>query len=113
MAQHTQLGIHGENVAVNYLLENNYKVLHTNWRLRKYEIDIIAHKNNTLIFVEVKTRTAAILNVNDVITSAKQKQLINALHHYCMLNNIQDNAQIDILLRNAQNEIEHIQDAFR
>jgi putative endonuclease len=113
MAQHIQLGILGENVAVNYLLANNYTILHTNWRLRKYEVDIVAHKNNTLIFVEVKTRTSIIHNVNDVITRAKQKQLIDALHNYCVLNNIMYDAQIDVLLINTNNKVEHIHDAFR
>ena len=52
-------GKFGENIAVDYLKQNGYKIVSTNWHYSKNaEIDIIAEENkNTLVFVEVKTRT--------------------------------------------------------
>jgi putative endonuclease len=46
----------GENIAYQYLINNNYLILARNHKERFDEIDIIArHHNGTLIFCEVKT----------------------------------------------------------
>jgi putative endonuclease len=50
-------GNKGEDLATAHLLQNNYTILHRNWRFKHAEVDIIAHRNNKLHFVEVKTRT--------------------------------------------------------
>jgi putative endonuclease len=113
VAQHNITGQQGELLAQQYLLANGYVILHTNWRYRKYEIDIVAQKNNTLIFVEVKTRSGSINDVNEIITRAKQKQLVDALHNYCILHNVTIDAQIDILIISNATTIEHLQDALR
>ena len=48
----------GEAVAFNYLIENNYKILNTNFSCKLGEIDIIAQKDDYIVFVEVKARTS-------------------------------------------------------
>ncbi|ETR74133.1 MAG: endonuclease [Candidatus Magnetoglobus multicellularis str. Araruama] len=53
-----QLGKDSETLAVNYLLENGYTIIQRNFRTKGGEIDIIARENNTLVFVEVKSRTS-------------------------------------------------------
>ncbi len=113
MAQHNITGQHGEAIAQQYLTNKGYVIVQCNWRYRKFEVDIIATHNNTLIFVEVKTRSSSTINAGSVITNAKQQQLINALHEYCVLHNITTNAQIDVLLINGNNQIEHLQDVVR
>lgn len=113
MAQHNTTGQHGEVLAQEYLINKGYTIVQCNWRYRKFEIDIVATYNNTLIFVEVKTRASTIINASAVITNAKQTQLINALHEYCVLHNITTNAQIDVLLINGNNHVEHLQDVLR
>lgn len=45
-----------EDFAAEYLSSNNYKIVERNFYSRFGEIDIIAVKNDTLIFVEVKAR---------------------------------------------------------
>lgn len=48
----------GEAKAKEYLEKQGYKILATNWHFsRNAEIDIIAKEKDTLVFVEVKTRT--------------------------------------------------------
>ena len=47
----------GENLAVTYLISHHYLIIERNVRFIEGEIDIIAKKQNQLIFVEVKTRT--------------------------------------------------------
>ncbi|MBA3829305.1 MAG: YraN family protein [Taibaiella sp.] len=56
MSKHKETGIKGEQIAVKFLINKGYSVLHTNWRFGKKEVDIIATKGDTLVFVEVKTR---------------------------------------------------------
>ena len=75
MATHNELGILGEQLALEYLVEKGYKVLEKNWRYLKAEIDIIAQKDNTLIIVEVKTRTSTFFgNPEDFVTKTKVKR---------------------------------------
>ena len=50
------LGKLGEQYGVNHLKKKNYQILKTNYQSRFGEIDIIARKENTIVFVEVKTR---------------------------------------------------------
>ena len=47
----------GENIATQFLTENNYTILKRNYRYSKNEIDIICKKDRFLVFVEVKTRS--------------------------------------------------------
>lgn len=51
-------GKYGEDIAVNYLIKNKYKIIERNYHFSRYgEIDIIALDKNTLCFIEVKTRS--------------------------------------------------------
>ena len=54
---HLQTGILGERVAADYLQSKGYTIVSRNYRFLKYEIDIIAKKDQYIVFVEVKTRT--------------------------------------------------------
>jgi putative endonuclease len=49
-------GAKGESYAVNLLEKNGYKIIERNFRRPWGEIDIVAVKDDTLVFVEVKTR---------------------------------------------------------
>ena len=56
--QHLRLGTQGENLACRFLKKNGYKVLYRNFKGRTGgEIDVICRDRDTLVFVEVKTRT--------------------------------------------------------
>ncbi len=56
------LGKIGERVALKFLKKQGFKIIQTNFQNKRGrrlgEIDIIARKNNQLIFVEVKSRWA-------------------------------------------------------
>jgi putative endonuclease len=54
---HLRRGARGEKLARRYLKRNGYKILFRNFRGRSGgEIDIVCRDNDTLVFVEVKTR---------------------------------------------------------
>src|SRR6202171_47146 len=56
--EHLRLGTRGEKLACRFLRRNGYKVLYRNFRGRSGgEIDIVCRDKDTLVFVEVKTRT--------------------------------------------------------
>jgi putative endonuclease len=57
-AQHLQRGARGEKLACRFLRRNGYKILYRNFKGRSGgEIDIVCRDRDTLVFVEVKTRT--------------------------------------------------------
>ena len=52
-------GKQSEAIAKEYLIKSGYKILDLNWHYSKNaEIDIIAEEKDTIVFVEVKTRTS-------------------------------------------------------
>src|SRR2546423_8714677 len=55
--RHLRLGTRGENLACRFLKKNGYKILYRNFRGRTGgQIDIVCRDQDTLVFVEVKTR---------------------------------------------------------
>ncbi|MEV4244926.1 YraN family protein [Streptosporangium canum] len=57
MAAKDELGRHGEQVAVDYLLAHDMQILDRNWRCPDGEIDVVAREGRALVVVEVKTRS--------------------------------------------------------
>src|SRR5436309_5404805 len=56
--RHLRLGTKGENLACQFLRKNGYKILYRNFRGRTGgEIDVVCRDGDTLVFIEVKTRT--------------------------------------------------------
>ncbi len=55
MAAHNELGKEGELLAANHLQSEGYVIRHRNWRCGHKELDIVAEKDGTLVFVEEKT----------------------------------------------------------
>ena len=56
MAHHNKLGKEGELIAFMFLQKEGFQILKTNWCYQKSEVDIIAQKDDFLVFIEVKTR---------------------------------------------------------
>ncbi len=76
-------GTYGENIATNFLNENGFVVLERNWRYKHCEVDIICKKNNTIHFIEVKTRTSNEFgNPEESINDKKMNALKKAAEQY-------------------------------
>lgn len=99
-AAHLELGERGERAALEYLKKcEGYKIVAANFRLplgrglrgRKLtaEIDIIAYDENTLVFIEVKTRTSdEIAPPERAVDLRKQRQIARAARRYRQLMNV-------------------------
>jgi putative endonuclease len=111
-----ELGIYGEQLAQKHLIKNGYSVKATNYRYLKYEIDIVAEKNNQLVVVEVKTRqTAEIGQPWMAVTRKKQRQLIQCANYYVQSKDLDTSIRFDIISivhNNYRTNLEHIIDAF-
>ena len=116
MAQHNELGKLGEELAVDYLIKKGYKIREKNWRYLKAEVDIIVQKENTLIAVEVKTRTSDYFgDPQDFITKKKIKLLVMAMNEYVISKDLNVEVRFDIIaiLKNKkETKIEHLKNAF-
>ncbi len=72
-----EVGILGEKIAVDYLSKQGYRVLETNFRCREGEIDIVAEKDDFLVFVEVRTRrSTSFVTPEESVTPSKIERLI-------------------------------------
>ena len=113
-----QFGKEGEDLACDFLEKEGYKIVKRNWHFGHGEIDIIAEKNNTLVFVEVKSRkTLEYGHPELAVTKKKQQQIKTMAEAYLYINKITDtDCRIDvisILLQDKKHpEINHIENAF-
>ena len=111
-----ELGKLGEDLAVNYLVDNGYQILERNWRSGHKEIDIIALKDGVLVIVEVKTRKSDEFGDPDIaVGKLKQRMLIWAADAYVRYKNLNVDVLFDIIsivISDGEPEIEHIEDAF-
>ena len=118
MADHNDFGKIAEDLAVDFLVRNQYKILARNFRYLKAEVDIIAEFDNQIIIVEVKARnTDAFLEPQEAVNKKKIRLLISAASYYIEENNIDKEVRFDIIsvLPNKKKtlEIHHITDAFQ
>lgn len=116
MAEHNNLGKKGEIAALAYLLQNNYQMINCNWRCRNYEVDIIARQDDTIIFIEVKTRSSSFWGYpEEAISKRRIKRLVEAADYYIKANDITSDVRFDviaIIMKNDTPEILHFEDAF-
>ncbi len=98
MAHHNSTGVLGEQMAITWLLEKGFVILHQNWRHSHWEVDVIATLNNVLHFIEIKTRrTRKFGYPEDDVTKKKLTNLINASEEFCYQYPVWKNIQFDIL----------------
>lgn len=103
----------GEKLAEAYFLDNGFKVLERNYRYRRSEIDLICANSDLLLFVEVKYRsTSTYGNPEEFVSNNQQIKILEAADEYIHQINWQHNVRFDIIAINAQDHMEHFQDAF-
>ncbi|MBD3156798.1 hypothetical protein GF369_03135 [Candidatus Peregrinibacteria bacterium] len=81
------IGTKGERYAALFLRKRGYCVIHQNVYTPRSEIDIIARKDATLCFIEVKARKTLCCGLpEESLTTRKYRLLIKSawwyMHHY-------------------------------
>lgn len=107
------IGKQGEDEVEKYLIKNGYKILDRNFSCKIGEIDIIALKNNQIIFIEVKTRTNTEYGLPiEAITKIKLKHIYKTAEYYLYSKNLQnEEVRIDaiaVYVQDNKYNINHI-----
>ncbi|MCC6753463.1 MAG: YraN family protein [Saprospiraceae bacterium] len=115
--RHLDTGKRGEAIARNYLEEKGYRILDSNWRHGKTELDLVALLGSILVFVEVKTRSSSRFGeAAGFVDERKQALVQEAAAAYMTQMNYQWEVRFDVigvqLAANGSYEIEHYEDAF-
>lgn len=117
MASHNDTGKDGEQLALGYLRQNGFEILHCNWRFLKYEIDIIAKKGDRLHFIEVKSRNYFPgAHPEESVTKKKFNFIKNAAEEFLYRHPEYIHVQIDVLAitfhKTGEPEFFFIEDVF-
>lgn len=121
-SQKRALGQAGEQLAQRHLQAAGYEIVQTNWRCAHGEIDIIARKDEVLVFVEVRTRRSrdqggALEMAFMSLGARKQAQLRKLAYHYLEQTGAEpDLWRIDVIAVGVSADgrpvIEHMEDAL-
>lgn len=116
MTESRKTGLRGEIYASRYLRNKGYTIKDANYRLSGGEIDIIAEKDDTVCFVEVKTRSAgAYFSPSEAVDYQKENNIRNVAAAYISRYKPEKNTRFDIIeiiLDKEIYKVRHIENAF-
>lgn len=111
-----KFGKEGEQEAIKYLKNKGYCILDINWHFHRYEIDIIARKEDIIAIVEVKTRATGYFgNPEDAVNRKKRDRIIKSANAYIEEKNLDVEVRFDIasvLKTKDKTKLNYIEDAF-
>ena len=116
-SEDSALGDRAENLAARHLRNLGYKIIVRNYMTPVGEIDIICRDADTLVFVEVKSRTADNPAPEDQVNQQKQHQITKAAKSYLSRYGYpQPPARFDVVAvvwpKGGSPEIRHTKNAF-
>jgi putative endonuclease len=112
-------GERGERAAVLYLLFRGYRILERNFLCPPGEIDIVASKRGTIVFVEVRTRQeGALVDPIVSITDMKLAHIMDTARYFLIVRGKKEAfCRFDIISVSVRglfrSRIRHYKDAFR
>jgi len=108
-----QIGEWGEAVALRHLESKGYCIHARNWRTPEGEVDIVAQDGETIVFVEVKTRTTHDFGwPEESITVTKSRRLQRAAWAYLQAHEMLDAMwRIDVIAidRSSSGAVERLE----
>lgn len=109
-------GNQGEALAAQWLEQQGFTIITKNFQVRLGEIDIVARKEQSIVFVEVKTRKQASFNLGATITITKQRRIGRAATSFILshaIKNMSFRFDVIIVVGSETNySIQHIPNAF-
>ena len=109
------LGDWAENLAAEHLAAQGMEIVERNARTKVGEIDLVAADGETLVFVEVRSRTDPDqVHPAETVTRRKQLQVVRAAMAYCLEHSIQDRMlRFDVVaVLGVDGQLEHYPNAF-
>src|SRR5579864_3202910 len=98
MSSHIDTGKLGEELAAGWLKEHRFEILNRNWRNGRFEIDLIARKENVIHFVEVKTSRTDLFGFPEQrVGKRKIQHMISAAERYLVHTHAHGRIQLDII----------------
>ncbi len=110
-------GKQAENIVYEHLISQGYTVRERNWRPKssRSEIDIIAQKEETLIFVEVKARSDRDIDPAEAMTAEKIKNVVRGANSYLQTQDFDFYYRFDVALVSGSVDdykLDYLEDAF-
>ncbi|MCU0356246.1 MAG: YraN family protein [Cyclobacteriaceae bacterium] len=115
MSDKQTIGKMGEEMAARFMEEMGFQVVARNYRHKHAEIDLIVHRDNWLIFVEVKTRSSTTYGEPETFVDFKKgRKIMEAAEEYIFTTNWRGHIRFDIVSVKLGNppEIRHFEDAI-
>jgi putative endonuclease len=110
-------GAAGESLACRHLEARGYAILERNFRCRSGELDLVARRAETTVFVEVKERGAGGHGAgHEAVTFAKRRRILRAAKIYACCRGLDEQPlRFDVICVDwvaGQPRIQHYEDAF-
>lgn len=107
------LGKKGEKLVAEYLENEGYTILKTNYRTPMGEADIVAQDGDEVVFVEVKTRSGDKYGTPaESVVKKKRQTYIKIAKFYWLQTGEEPNARFDVAEVYADGRIEYLKNAF-
>lgn len=113
------VGRYGEEMAIEHLKRQRYRILERNYRKPFGEVDIIASDKETVVFIEVKTRQSTRFGSPfEAVDIRKQRQISRVAQEYLQTHGATDvSARFDVIAVRVDRDnrliaIDHLQNAF-
>jgi len=103
-----------EKLVEKYLIENEYSILERNWTFSHKEIDLIALKDDTVVFVEVKGGLSGEYgHPSERVDKRKRENLINAAEQFIIERDFKGHDFRFDVITFYKGKLEHYPDAFQ
>jgi putative endonuclease len=117
ISQRKREGWLGEVLAARYYRDHGYRILDANFRMPVGELDVIAYKDDTLIFCEVKTyRFSEKRYIGDAVDEHKRRRMVVTAVLYQQMIGFEGKVRFDVAQVNVQapegNQVTLIENAF-
>ena len=104
----------GEEKAASYIIEKGYLILETNFSRKTGEIDIIERDGKTTVFIEVKYRKNAAMDMpSEAVYYYKQQRIIKTASLYAVHHRLMEKPLRFDIIEIIGDQINHYENAFQ
>ncbi len=109
-------GVRGEGIAAQFLTGKGYRVVARNYRSRRGEVDIVACKEDTIVFVEVKSWDALSADsLEHSLSAAKRRRILDTARWFLYTHPEHRDRQVRfdlIFVHGSPPRLRHLEGAF-